>query len=51
MRLDKSKGMAYLSMLDIFMAWHKEAEKLGNEEISREEYDAWRYGYPENMSY
>ena len=47
--LDKSKGMKYLSMLDIFMAWQREAEKLGNEEITREEYDAWRYNYPKTV--
>ena len=48
LRLDKSKGMAYLSMLDIFMAWQTEAVKLGNEKITREEYDAWRYNYPKS---
>ena len=45
LRLDKSRGMTYLSMLDIFAAWQGEAEKLENEEITREEYDAWRYNY------
>ena len=28
--LDKSIGTAYLSMFDMFSAWHKEAEKLRN---------------------
>ena len=28
LRLDKSKGMMYLSMFDIFVAWQDEAEKL-----------------------
>jgi len=46
LRLDKSKGMAYLSMFDIFAAWQQEAEKLRNEETTKEEYDAWRYNYP-----
>lgn len=45
--LDKSKGMTYASMYDIFRAWHKEAEKLKNGEITKEEYDIWRYHYPE----
>lgn len=27
--------------------WQKEAEKLKNEEITKEEYDDWRYTYPE----
>jgi len=44
--LDKSKGNTYLSMFDIFHAWQQEAEKLKNGEISKEEYDAWRYTYP-----
>ncbi|MCL2060030.1 MAG: helix-turn-helix domain-containing protein [Oscillospiraceae bacterium] len=46
LRLDKFKGMTYLSMFDIFTAWHQEAEKLASGEISKEEYDAWRYNYP-----
>ena len=46
LRLDKSKGMTYLSVLDIFTAWHQEAEKLKSEIITKEDYDAWRYNYP-----
>ena len=46
LRLDKSKGMTYLSMLDMFTAWQKEAVKLSNGDITKEEYDAWRYNYP-----
>jgi len=46
LRLDKFKGMTYLSMFDIFTAWHQEAEKLASGEITKEEYDAWRYSYP-----
>jgi transcriptional regulator with XRE-family HTH domain len=44
--LDKSKGTAYLSMFDIFSAWHKESEKLKTGEITEDEYNAWRYNYP-----
>ena len=47
LRLDKSKGMTYLSMFDIFTAWQQQAEKLANDKISKEEYDQWRYNYPE----
>ena len=32
---------------DRFNAWCKEYEKFKNEEISKEEYDQWRYTYPE----
>jgi hypothetical protein len=47
LRLDKTKGTTYLSMFDMFSAWQKEAEKLKNGEISKEDYDTWRYNYPE----
>ena len=46
LRLDKSKGTTFLSMFDMFSAWQKEAEKLRSEEITREDYDTWRYNYP-----
>ena len=45
--LDKSRGMAYLSMFDMFNAWQKESEKLKAGEITKKEYDAWRYTYPQ----
>jgi len=48
--LDKSKGMTYVSMFDIFHAWQKEATKLKNGEITKEEYDTWRYNYPRDVS-
>ena len=37
---------SYSSMFDIFHAWQQESEKLQNGEITKEEYDAWRYTYP-----
>lgn len=46
LRLDKSKGMTYLSMFDMFSAWQREADKLTKGEITKEQYDAWRYTYP-----
>ena len=46
-RLDKNRGVEYLSLLERFTAWQKEAEKYRNGEISKEEYDRWRYKYPE----
>ena len=45
-RLDKTNGIEYLSMFDRFTAWYKEYEKLQNGEITKEEYDQWRYTYP-----
>lgn len=37
---------SYLSMFDMFHAWQQQSAKLENGEISREEYDEWRYKYP-----
>ena len=46
-RLDKNRGTSYISLLERFSAWQKEAAKYRNGEISKEEYDRWRYTYPE----
>ena len=40
------ENKAYLSMFDMFNAWSKESEKLNRGEISKEDYDQWRYNYP-----
>jgi len=40
------RGMTYVSMFDILNTWRKESEKLKGDEISKEEYDPWRYNYP-----
>ena len=47
LRLDKSKGQTYLSMFDMFSAWAEQARKLKSGEITNDEYDRWRYHYPE----
>jgi transcriptional regulator with XRE-family HTH domain len=46
--LDKDTGSNYITMFEIFSAWKEQAEKLKNGEISKEEYDNWRYNYPKN---
>lgn len=46
-RLDKYQGAAYLSMFEMLFAWNEQAKKLERGEISKEEYDKWRYNYPE----
>ncbi|NDO20141.1 helix-turn-helix transcriptional regulator [Lachnospiraceae bacterium MD329] len=43
--LDKH-DRSYISMLDMLSLWYDEYEKLQNGEISKEEYDQWRYTYP-----
>lgn len=45
-RLDKSDWNRYHSMFEMWNAWKKEADKLKTGEITREEYDHWRYTYP-----
>ena len=47
LRLDKSAGTTYSSMFDMFHAWQEQAAKLDQGEITKEEYDQWRYKYPE----
>ena len=49
-RLDKGMGTNYLTMFDMFSAWQEQAEKLKNGEITKEEYDNWRYNYPESVA-
>lgn len=46
LRLDRNRGAAYISMLERMTMWQEMAEKLRNGEISKEEYDRWRYTYP-----
>lgn len=36
----------YLELLSFFSVWYDMAEKYRHGEISREEYDQWRYMYP-----
>lgn len=44
--LDKSNPN-YLTLFDMINKWQHEKEKLANGEITKEEYDTWRYTYPE----
>lgn len=45
--LDKSKmDSTYRSMYDMLSVWQQEAEKFKVGEITKEEYDTWRYNYP-----
>lgn len=47
LRLDKSDYSTYSSMNKMLRAWLAEAKKLENGESTKEEYDDWRYKYPE----
>lgn len=46
LRLDRSRGLTYSSMFEMLLKWANEAKKLESGEITREEYDHWRYTYP-----
>jgi len=45
LRLDKSTDTD-TSLHKMFQAWQQEAAKLENGDITKEEYDQWRYRYP-----
>jgi hypothetical protein len=47
LHLDKGMGTNYITMFDMFSAWEEHAEKYKNGEITKGEYDRWRYNYPQ----
>ena len=46
LKVNKDKGKDAVELLKMLCAWKEQADKLSSEEISREEYDRWRYYYP-----
>ncbi|NLV49513.1 MAG: helix-turn-helix transcriptional regulator [Clostridiales bacterium] len=46
-KLGKSNGKTYHKMSQMLFAWLEQAKKLDAGEITKEEYDQWRYRYPE----
>ena len=49
--LDASISAPGSSADEMLRAWMEQADKLENGEISKEEYDEWRYKYPELDTY
>ncbi len=47
-RLNKQIGSTYAKMSGLIQPWEEMAQKYRNGEISREEYDQWRYKYPKS---
>ena len=47
LRLDNSTDSTYSTMFDMFHAWQEQAALLEQGKITKEEYDQWRYKYPE----
>ena len=49
LRLDPS-SRTFLNLIDDFRAWHEQAELMRKEEITKEDYDNWRYNFPKSMA-
>lgn len=47
LKVNKDKGKAAYDLLQLLTAWREQAAKFAADEISREEYDNWRYHYPQ----
>lgn len=48
--LKKFDNPSYPQLFDNFTAWYEQASKLREGQISKEEYDEWRYQYSMNDS-
>ena len=46
LRVDPRKGKDAAELSEMLTAWAEQAEKYRNSDISREDYDKWRYNYP-----
>ena len=46
LKVNKDKNKDAAELLKMLSAWKEQADKLSAEEISREDYDQWRYNYP-----
>ena len=47
LKVDTSKGKEAHELLKLLYTWKEQADKLSSCEISKDEYDNWRYHYPE----
>lgn len=47
LKVSKDKSKAAYDLLQMLTAWQEQAAKLAANKISREEYDNWRYHYPQ----
>ena len=45
-RINRQNGSTFAKMTGLLEPWEEMAQKYRNGEISREEYDQWRYSYP-----
>ncbi len=49
LRLSKNRKSTYLSMFEMFSAWNEVSKKYKDEQITKEQYDQWRYNYPQAL--
>ena len=47
-RINRQNGSNFVKMTGLLKPWEEMAQKYRNGEISREEYDDWRYRYPKS---
>lgn len=47
LRLDKSTGSLYCDLFDVFYSWFQKSKEFESGKITKEEYDEWRYNYPD----
>lgn len=45
-RINRQNGSTFAKMTGLLEPWEEMAQKYRNGEITREEYDQWRYNYP-----
>jgi len=46
LKVNKDKGKEAYKLLQMLYAWKEQADKLSTGEISKDDYDHWRYYYP-----
>ena len=46
LKVSKDKGKEAYELLQMLHAWKEQADKLSASEISKDDYDRWRYYYP-----
>ena len=50
LRVNGFRGSNALKLREMMISWNQMADRLRNGEITKEEYDRWRYRYPESDS-
>ena len=49
-KLDKSQGKVYHEMSEMLFVWLQQSKKFEAGEITKEQYDQWRYNYPSSFT-